>query len=231
MNKIRLDNKDFYYQVFYKNIKNMYLRVKDNNLLSVSCNKFVSKQRIEEFIIKNQERILSKIQDHIQKVSLYDEEHFLLFGRDFRIVSRFSMKKNTFEIIQDQILINFKSQTFDNTQIEKIYSAFILKEIKKILDSRSSDITPYLDYDRLIFKTQLMKSRFGSCIPSKKIIKLNTILGRFSVEYLEAILIHELIHLEVPNHQKEFYNLINIMVPNYKKIRKELQAITRKYVI
>ena len=76
-----------------------------------------------------------------------------------------------------------------------------------------------------------MNTRFGSCIASKKIIKINTILARLDIVYLKTILIHEIIHLKVHNHQREFYKYIDLLIPNYKQIIKSLNQETRKYVI
>jgi predicted metal-dependent hydrolase len=76
-----------------------------------------------------------------------------------------------------------------------------------------------------------MKSRYGSCIPKKRIIKLNSILARFDEVYIKVILIHELIHLEEHNHQKGFYEYINSWIPNYRSYIKEINSLTRKYVI
>ena len=110
-----------------------------------------------------------------------------------------------------------------------MYSKILFNKIDDLLPS----IKPLFDFDvdNVSYKTQLMKSRYGSCIPKKRIIKLNTLLARFKEKYLKTILIHELIHLEVHNHQEEFYYYMNKLVPQYKIIKKELQELTRKYVI
>ncbi len=231
MNKIRLDNKDFYYQVFYKKIKNMYLRVTDDKILIITCNRTVSKMRIEDFILRSKNRILKNIDNKQERIPLYDETTFLLFGKEYDPVYRYGMKKESITVIENEIIIEMKSDIIDKKKIERFYGDILLNEIQSILSQRKLDLISFIDLNGLTFKTQLMKSRFGSCIPKKRIIKLNSILARFPKEFTEAILIHELVHLAIPNHQKDFYDKINLLVPNYKKIRKELNRISRKYVI
>ncbi len=230
MNKITLGNKNFYYQVFYKNNKNMYLRIKES-IIIVTCNRLFNKSQIEAFIMKNQVKILKILDSRKDKISLYNSNNMLLFGEKLNINYQRNSKKNAYLIQNDSINISFKGDFFDTKYIENIYKELLLIEINKIYLEEKHNIEKYFDTSNITFKTQLMKSRFGSCIVNKRIIKLNSILARFSREYTRTIIIHELIHLKEHNHQKGFYNYIDEMIPNYRKIVRELNQLTRKYVI
>lgn len=230
MNKIRLDDKDIYYQVFYKNNKNMYLRIKDNKII-ITCNKAITKDKIEAFIKNNETGILNKIKSIQKKVPLYNSEAFLLFGKTYDIQYKTNELRNQYRIVEDTIYISFASDDFNEMFIETIYKQELIKKMKTIFEAEKPALSKYFDVNNLVFKAQLMKSRFGSCIPSKKTIKLNTILARFSPIYTRTILIHEMIHLKVHNHQKDFYTYIDHFVPNYKAIIKQMNNLTRKYVI
>lgn len=230
MNKIRLDDKDFYYQVFYKNNKNMYLRIKENQIF-ITCNKNITKAKIESFIMNNEKNILNKIKSIQKKVPLYNSEAFLLFGKTYHIRYKTNELRNKYKIIDDVIDISFTTNYFNVSFLETIYKQELLLEMKRIFEIEKKEISKYFDVSDLVFKAQLMKSRFGSCIPSKRIIKLNTILARFSPVYTRTILIHEMIHLKVHNHQKDFYQYIDYLIPNYKSMIKEINSLTRKYVI
>ena len=230
MNKIKLGNKDFYYQVFYKNIKNIYLRL-NKDILKVTCNKKVSLNQIESFIYKSERNILNKAEIQSKKVSLYSKERMLIFGEEYLIIYNLSRVSNSYFMNDSEIVIDFRKDCFDLTYIEKIYKELLMDQMNKIYSMEYSSLSRYLNIDNLVFKVQLMKSRYGSCIPKKRIIKLNSILARFKIDYLRAVLIHELIHLEVHNHQKEFYKYINILVPEYKQSIKTLSLLSRKYVI
>ena len=231
MNKIRLDNKTFYYQVFYKNIKNMYLRVKANDMLQITCHKLTSETTIVSFIRQHETKILKHAETFEQKIPLYEENNLQLWGLKMQILYQTNCKRNGFQIEEDTIEIDFKNDYFDTKYVETIYAKLLLQKTLLMLDEIKPMLAPHLSIDDVTYKTQLMKSRFGSCIPKKRIIKLNTILARFPEVYLKTILIHELIHLKVANHQKDFYQYMNQFVPNYKQRRKELSKLMRKYVI
>ena len=66
-----------------------------------------------------------------------------------------------------------------------------------------------------------MKARWGSCIESKKSILLNSeLIGapKFCIDY---VILHELIHFKFRTHDKNFYNLQEVVMPDWKK-RKEI---------
>lgn len=228
MTKIRLGNKDIYYQVFYKNIKNMYLRIKDDKLV-ITTNK-AHKHHIESFIRKNETKILKLFNQKEQQMMLYHKEKMMVFGKTYQIIYTTNQPKNRFNITDTIIYIDFKSEDFNSKYIESIYKKILLEKMNQFIEN-DQVLNQYFDLTNIDLKTQLMKSRFGSCIAKKRIIKLNSILARFDISYMETILIHEIIHLKVHNHQDEFYRYIDLFIPNYKEIIKSLNALTRKYVI
>ena len=62
------------------------------------------------------------------------------------------------------------------------------------------------------------KTRFGSC-SSKKTISFSCSLLLYPPEAVDYVVVHELAHLKYMNHQKEFYRLIEQLMPDYKKRR------------
>ena len=70
------------------------------------------------------------------------------------------------------------------------------------------------------------KSRWGSC-SYKNNINLNIQLLKLPIELIEYVVVHELAHIKHKHHQKEFYEEIQKVLPNYKLLDKTL----RKYTI
>ena len=208
----------------------MLLRYK-NDMIQISCNKSISINHIEEFIQKNQLKILQSKDNQLKKRSLYNEDSMNIFSKKYPLICYYKSKQNDYLIEEDKIIIWFKKDEFDTKYLEKIYIDLTLEEIKQAYKEVYKNISKDINIDDITFKAQLMKSRYGSCIPKKRIIKLNSILARFNKDYIKTILIHELIHLSVKNHQKDFYRYINRYIPNYKQIIKTLNFETRKYVI
>ncbi len=231
MNKIRLDNKTFYYQVFYKNNKNMYLRIQGNDHLTITCNRRVTASQIEDFIQKNSDRILKHAEAMKTKQSLYSEVQMELFGKTFQILYSIKEPKDSYQVFDEYIEICFHKDDFDRSYLERVYGELMLEKVSTLMVELKPQIKAFFNVDNIVFKSQLMKSRFGSCIPQQRIIKLNSLLARFDERYLRMILIHELIHLKVFDHQEEFYLYMDELLPNYKQLKKELVQISRKYVI
>ncbi|MCR4898950.1 MAG: DUF45 domain-containing protein, partial [Acholeplasmatales bacterium] len=45
------------------------------------------------------------------------------------------------------------------------------------------------------------------------------------IEYILSVLYHEYCHFHYMNHQKEFYDFIELRLPNYRKINSNLRKI------
>jgi len=75
-------------------------------------------------------------------------------------------------------------------------------------------------YNRVSIRNQ--KTRWGSC-SSKDNISLNMKLLHLPDYLIDYILLHELVHTRVKNHSKEFWNELETVVPNARKIDKQLR--------
>ena len=67
-----------------------------------------------------------------------------------------------------------------------------------------------------------MKTRWGVCNVKTNRVTLNLELIKKDIKYLDYVIVHELSHLVYANHSKDFWNLVSVLVPNYKELRKEL---------
>jgi predicted metal-dependent hydrolase len=67
-----------------------------------------------------------------------------------------------------------------------------------------------------------MKSCWGSCNYTNKTLRLNTELAKMPSECLEYVVIHEMIHIHEPSHNRHFYEMMNLFYPNWKIIRKKM---------
>lgn len=65
-----------------------------------------------------------------------------------------------------------------------------------------------------------MKTKWGSCNPHNKNIRLNTELAKKPKESVEYIIVHELLHLREANHGDKFISLLEQFMPDWR-IRKQ----------
>lgn len=77
---------------------------------------------------------------------------------------------------------------------------------------------------------QRMKTKWGSCNPRSKNIRLNTELVKKPKHLVEYIVVHELIHLIEPTHNQNFIRLLDKHYPSWKEARKELNELPLGFV-
>lgn len=72
---------------------------------------------------------------------------------------------------------------------------------------------------------QRMKTKWGSCNPSKGNIRLNTELVKKPKDLLEYIVVHEMFHLVEPTHSERFIALLDKHYPGWREARNELNEL------
>lgn len=136
-----------------------------------------------------------------------------------KYIDSFVLKKADFIL---NALEKYRSHTFitEPKYTNEDFTDFINSEFLRIYDlfQEYRIIKPTL-------KLRKMKSRWGSCNYVKGIITLNTNLVYCSKEQISYVIVHEFSHLLVHNHSKEFYKVVETYIPDYKRIRKEMNKI------
>ncbi|MBV5274377.1 MAG: M48 family metallopeptidase [Lamprocystis purpurea] len=72
---------------------------------------------------------------------------------------------------------------------------------------------------------QRMKTRWGSCNPDSRAIRLNTELAKKPVQCLEYIVAHELTHLLERHHNERFKTLLDNNMPQWAQYRDLLNSL------
>lgn len=67
-----------------------------------------------------------------------------------------------------------------------------------------------------------MKTKWGSCNPQRRTIRLNTQLGTTPRRCLEYVVVHEMAHLTEPTHGPRFKRLLDLHLPMWRTVRDEL---------
>ena len=77
------------------------------------------------------------------------------------------------------------------------------------------------NYNRVFVRNQ--KTRWGSC-STKNNINLNVNLVRLPVELIDYTILHELVHTRIKNHSRKFWDQMDMLLGDAKKIDKQLSA-------
>ena len=75
------------------------------------------------------------------------------------------------------------------------------------------------------FFVQRMKTKWGSCNPKARTIRLNTDLAKKPASCLEYIVVHEMVHLLEPTHNAHFVALMDKFMPKWQHRRALLNRL------
>lgn len=91
-----------------------------------------------------------------------------------------------------------------------------------------SDRLPWVDETPTLMIRD-MKTQWGSCSPSATII-LNPHLVKTPTRCIDYVILHELCHLEEHNHSVRFYRLLKWAMPDWKRVKMELDGVSELYL-
>lgn len=73
-------------------------------------------------------------------------------------------------------------------------------------------------------RLRYMTSRWGSCMPVKEVITMNTRLLLGPTEFAHYVMVHEFAHFIEPNHSARFYKVMSDVLPTWQQIKMEMKA-------
>ena len=210
-------------RVDYKRIKNNRIRIDPYGRVILSVRIGTSKKEIEELIKKYEPWINKNLSKAIDDTLIYDlKEGSYVYILGNRYIVRIVTDNNDF-VELDNGFINIHTSITSDDRISHIFESY-LSNLRYTIYKEALD--KYLNLTGLSINEMKIKNltrTLGKCYYEKKIIILSTTLIHKPIDYIEAIVIHELAHLNFHNHQKEFYNFIYEYMPDYKIRLKHLK--------
>lgn len=214
-----------------KNIKNINLRIRYNGNVYVSAPQNVTENIVDSFVVSKCKYIKNAVdsfeRNDISKADMQyvSGENVTILGKNMRI----RIEKDSHEYIScDGVYVfihvkrpdyyNRKKNLLNNWLNEQCINVFneIMQEVHK-------KFIPYgITYPQL--KLRNMSSRWGSCLPDKEIIILNKRLIEAPKNCIEYVIYHEFCHFIHPNHSKNFYSLLQVMLPDWRESKKILES-------
>ena len=210
--KVEIDGQELDVIVVKKrNNKRMYLRVKEDMNIYISTNYLTKDKDILRFIKENQDFIIKNLNLR-EKQKEYEKEFYYL-GKKYDLVYL-----NTKDVVVGETKIFLNKDMDINKWLKKQALVIFQEELFKIYEKFPYKIA------KPTLTIRNMKTRWGVCNVKTKRITLNLNLIRKEIKYLDYVIVHELSHLVCPNHSTYFWNVVSILEPNYKKLRKELNS-------
>ena len=212
----------------YKTSKSIKIYFK-GNVLNITKPTRLSKKRLLQ-ILRNQEddiynkykKILDSEIDSIKQWKTGEKIYYQ--GEEFSIVRNITDSKQISILLQpdNKLLLIEVPKDLEQNIIKQTVDKAIKKLFKNNTEVLIAKKLPYwskitgLKYNE--FKIRDATTRYGSCMPSKKNVYFSSRLIMLPDDKVDAIIVHELCHMKFKYHNKDFYNLVQTYIPNYKEI-------------
>lgn len=225
MTDIHLEHIDI--QIIKKKIKKLYLSVHPPyGQIRVSAPISMPIANIHAFIwsqmdwIKTQQ---NKIFYHTPQpiLQLINNEIHFFKGKQYLLKIIPVDKKPYIKMTDLEILLHIHPNSHYQERL-KVLDAWYRQELNIIMHPLFAkwEKTMGLRVEKL--KIQKMRTKWGSCTPKLKSIRINLELIKKPSECLEYVIVHELAHLIEPSHNRRFKAVMDKFLPNWRQIQKQL---------
>lgn len=228
--KVETDCGTIEYTFERKKIKNINLRIRHDGSVYVSAPLRVPVKTVESFVASKSDYIRNAVMHFSQRESKKAEmqyvsgENVTLLGKNMQI----KVKKDSKEYVTCDglyVYIHVKRPDYYNRK-RNLFDSWLDKQCLTVFDEIMHEVhnkfAPYnITFPQL--KIRRMTSRWGSCQPFKGVITLNKRLIEAPEKCIEYVVFHEYCHFIHPDHSKNFYSLLQTMLPDWKECKRILE--------
>ncbi|MEG1945427.1 MAG: SprT family zinc-dependent metalloprotease [Oscillospiraceae bacterium] len=214
-------------EVTKKKMASMRLRIMPAGGLKMSVPVGVTVAQIKQFVEKNKEKIekrLSEIRAQPQKIpisEIADGVHISVLGEEYA-VKILCAKENRIHLEKGLCVVETRrplDEKYVTARFCEWFKSEALREFTLIARSLYPAVAEYgVGFPAISVKK--MTSRWGSCCYEKGKISLSYYLFRARREAVEYVVLHELVHFLYHGHNREFYDFVQSVMPDWK-IRKQ----------
>lgn len=214
-----------------KNIKNIHLTVyPPDGRVRCSVPFYLPEEKVISFLSSRLSWIKEKQKDLIEKSRIQIREfqtgeiHYL-FGKPYNLEIISTKDVAKIELSEDKIQMWVFSHMHKAERagfLFKFYQQQLKPKIeelmKKWLGIMREDIRP------VEWSVETMRRQWGKCYPLRRRIVLNLMLARTPLVSLEYVIVHELVHLKIHGHGKDFKAEMNRFLPDWRHRKRLLNS-------
>ena len=222
---ISIGDRKIVYKLEQKEVKNLNLRIHKNGGIYVSANKLVPPTQVDAFVANKSTYIFNttarfeELAQYAPRPKQYvSGETFYAQGRGLRL----NVSQNLKEMVySDGIYIYLQIKNPDDyVKKQRMVTKYLDQQCRMIFGEVLSEIYPVFQKYGVTVPTlriRKMETRWGSCLAKKGIITLNKRLLEAPRNCIEYVVMHELCHFVHPNHSKQFYGFLTMLMPDWKE--------------
>jgi predicted metal-dependent hydrolase len=216
--------------VEFKDIKNIHLSVNPPSghvRISAPARMKLDTVRIYaisklDWIRRQQKKLLE--QERETPREFLDGESHYLWGKRYLLKMVEGDRPPLVEKKHSHLLLHVRPSASDNKKLD-VMAAWYRQQLKAAVPLIIEKWAPVMDVSVEKIFVQQMKTKWGSCNPHTRTIRLNTELAKKPPECLEYIVVHELAHLLEPTHNARFVALMDRFMPHWLHRRDQLSQL------
>ena len=221
-------------EVQKKNIKNLHLVVAPpDGKVRVSAPIHLSDESIAMFVrtklswIKKQQEKFAKQLRQCEREYVSGETLYV-FGQQYFLRVEYSYKGNSLVLEGNEAILTVRKESTAKQReafVNEWYRSKLKDKIEIYLPKWEKITGLYCDS----WQTKYMTTRWGTCNTKTRKIWLNLQLAKKPIECLEYVILHELAHLKVCNHSKDFVAIMDQYMPYWRETKKLLNDLKLDY--
>jgi len=216
--------------VVFKDIKNIHLSVyPPTGRVRISAPERMKLDTIRIFAISKldwikRQQIVIHGQERETPREYLDRESHYLWGKRYLLQILEVDAAPGVQLIPGKMQLRVHPRESEDAR-QAIIAQFYREQIKAAVPSLIARWAPVMGVTVDKFYVQQMKTKWGSCNPRARTIRLNTELAKKPKECLEYIVAHEMAHLLEPTHNARFIALMDLFMPNFQLLRDQLNQL------
>lgn len=221
---------DMRIEVLRKDIKNLHLSVlPPHGRVRVAAPRQMNLDTIRVFVIsklewiRRQQRKMDAQEREAPREYLDRESHYV-WGRRYLLKRIEEEAAPSVELRHSRLVLQVRPGT-DEARSREILEVWYREQVRLAVPSLIAKWEPVMGVKVGRVFVQRMKTRWGSCNPESRSIRLNTDLAKKPPECLEYIMVHEMAHLLEPTHNPRFRSLMNLFMPQSQLLKDELNRL------
>lgn len=221
MRSIKLSNITVNYSITRKKRKTIALKIKEEGYVEVVTPLRVTYSYIEDLLRKKEQWLITTLEKiNIIKAERDNISVALFLGKEYRLIKVKSLNnRTTVEVLEKEIRVSY---FINKNEVRDILKRWYINKATEALSKKTKEFSAILKVSPNKITIKEQKTRYGSC-SSKSNINYNWKIIMAPELVVDYLVVHELCHLVHFNHQKDFWNLVESVIPNYKECKDYLK--------
>lgn len=224
MHQLKYKDKIIEYDIVKSNIKNVYIHIKNSKVIVKAPNKMLD-SKINKIVDSKKNWIYEKT-NKIQEQNYKNGSVIKVLGKDYILHIDFLKITDTkIQLNEGQVLIQLPNnrKNKDNIKIIKeLVSKLYMNIAEKEVAMQMALVTRIVGIRPNKYRIKQLKTAWGTCTSNKN-ITINSELMKYDREVIQYVVLHEICHLKYMNHSKDFWNMVEKYMRNYKEVRSRLK--------